>query len=456
MESFTVVIPTRDRCETLACTLESCIAQPDGSFRILVSDNHSRDDTRLVVESFQRRDSRVEYIQPPRPMGMSSNWEFVLGQVKEGFVLLLGADDGLMPGAVSHARELLRSHPSIEAIHSDAPGYYYPEVTSERAGHLYLQARYSLEIRKPGEWLAGVANMTCAVTDLPYIYQSTWVRADVLQRIAAKSGRLIHSAVPDVFLAIAVASQVELCLHVSHGFGIGGYSRSSNWAATTQPRGNRNLEERFKTENEIPFHPSIGYTRSVPLIVGESFLRAKDAGLLPAGFPIPWDRIIARAYQHLLQETWNAEEMDQHLTSLWNLAGKMGCEGMFQTLCRLTSEREMLAKNPFLEEWRGVTWEVMLDTLPLQIRGINEAARIAGMLQKATKTAPGSASRILDADNGQLLAWSLLQLGAESADLQAGLQRISIQSQRIAIARDQARAELLDLRGPSHDRRTNA
>src|SRR4051812_19525924 len=95
MEKFTVIIPTLNRCETLAHTLETCVAQQDESFRILVSDNLSDDGTCAVVREFCRRDPRVELIQPPHRMGMSAHYEFALSYVQDGFLMLLGSDDGL-------------------------------------------------------------------------------------------------------------------------------------------------------------------------------------------------------------------------------------------------------------------------------------------------------------------------------------------------------------------------
>ena len=48
---FTVVVPTRERCETLGATLQSCLDQDHPDLEVIVSDNASLDDTRAVVET---------------------------------------------------------------------------------------------------------------------------------------------------------------------------------------------------------------------------------------------------------------------------------------------------------------------------------------------------------------------------------------------------------------------
>ena len=42
---FTVVIPTRERCDTLRATLRTCVGQDHDDLTILVSDNASTDPT---------------------------------------------------------------------------------------------------------------------------------------------------------------------------------------------------------------------------------------------------------------------------------------------------------------------------------------------------------------------------------------------------------------------------
>ena len=57
---FSVIIPTRERSDTLQSSLKTCVGQDYDNLEIIVSDNFSTDNTREVVESFD--DPRIRYI----------------------------------------------------------------------------------------------------------------------------------------------------------------------------------------------------------------------------------------------------------------------------------------------------------------------------------------------------------------------------------------------------------
>ena len=76
MERISIIIPTRERCDTLKYTLKTCLIQDDGNLDIIVSDNFSQDATKGVVQSFS--DKRIQYINPGKRLSMSHHWEFAL------------------------------------------------------------------------------------------------------------------------------------------------------------------------------------------------------------------------------------------------------------------------------------------------------------------------------------------------------------------------------------------
>src|SRR5437764_11178263 len=95
---FSVIIPTRNRAETLRVTLRSCTEQDFGPFEIVVSDNDSKDDTRAVVQA--AGSSHIRYVKTPRALSMTLNWDFAVAQARGDYVLLIGDDDALMPHAL--------------------------------------------------------------------------------------------------------------------------------------------------------------------------------------------------------------------------------------------------------------------------------------------------------------------------------------------------------------------
>src|SRR6476660_1337418 len=98
---FTVIVPTRERADTLPYCLQTIVRQKYDNLQILVSDNFSQDDTEQVVRRVA--DSRIVYINTGRRIGMARNFEFALSHVKDGWVTYLGDDDGLLPNGLAEA-----------------------------------------------------------------------------------------------------------------------------------------------------------------------------------------------------------------------------------------------------------------------------------------------------------------------------------------------------------------
>src|SRR5262245_51577835 len=106
MPRFSIVIPTRNRENTLRHTLRTCLAQDFADFEIVVSDNDSPPAVREVVASFA--DSRIKYFRTPRLLAMSDSWEFALEHAAGEFVTVIGSDDGLLLHALTEIDRILR------------------------------------------------------------------------------------------------------------------------------------------------------------------------------------------------------------------------------------------------------------------------------------------------------------------------------------------------------------
>ena len=102
---LTVIIPTRERSDTLMHTLRTLVDQDYRDCEFIVSDNHSQDNTKQVVQDFS--DPRICYINTGKRVSMSKNWEFALEHARGSFVTYIGDDDGFIPGALSGAMAIL-------------------------------------------------------------------------------------------------------------------------------------------------------------------------------------------------------------------------------------------------------------------------------------------------------------------------------------------------------------
>ncbi|HHV55860.1 MAG TPA: glycosyltransferase family 2 protein [Firmicutes bacterium] len=93
-------VPTRNQAGYLRHTLQSLLSQSI-PVPIVVSDNHSTDDTQGVLSEFR---GAVRVIRPPHPLSMSEHWNFVVAAIEAEWVALLSSDDVAKP---SYAEILL-------------------------------------------------------------------------------------------------------------------------------------------------------------------------------------------------------------------------------------------------------------------------------------------------------------------------------------------------------------
>jgi glycosyltransferase involved in cell wall biosynthesis len=226
---FTVVIPTRERCDTLEHTLRTCVMQDYDNLEIIVSDNFSQDDTRQVVNSF--KDNRIRYINTGKRLSMSHNWEFALSHVQGDYVTFVGDDDGLLPGALASLAEIIHMT-GAKAITWKWASYFWPSCILEASrGLLIIPLSGQLEKRSTAKTLAEVLDFKCGYEHLPFLYKGI-VSVECIDTVKKKSGgTFFHSMNPDMYSAIALASAMDEYYYSSYPYSLNGTSGHSNGAS---------------------------------------------------------------------------------------------------------------------------------------------------------------------------------------------------------------------------------
>ena len=95
-------------------------------FEIIVSDDCSEDNSVEVVSELMKKDSRIKLFAHDQHLGMRDNFEFALNQVRPGYVMALGGDDGLVPGCIWRMFEILSST-KRELLSWTPAGFTYPD-----------------------------------------------------------------------------------------------------------------------------------------------------------------------------------------------------------------------------------------------------------------------------------------------------------------------------------------
>jgi glycosyltransferase involved in cell wall biosynthesis len=275
MEKYTVIIPTRDRAETLEATIRTCLRQTYANFEIIVSDNCSSDNTKDIVDRF--RDLRIKYINPGRRLSMSGNFEFALGHVTEGFVMFIGADDGIMPDAINYIDSIVQKY-KVGAVSCQQAPYIWHDFPDETiAGRLVFGSlRDDVEIRNSSVWLQKtLAFQRSYCFDLPNLYCG-FVHKRIIDQ-AYKDGRYFRSITPDAYSAFATAIFIEEYAFSHRPFSIAGSSTKSNGASSMHPAGGSSEVNKFYEENDIEFCDGFVNCPSFEIICAETFAQLAKA-----------------------------------------------------------------------------------------------------------------------------------------------------------------------------------
>ncbi|MFI5203019.1 MAG: glycosyltransferase family 2 protein [Flavobacteriales bacterium] len=108
-----IVIPTyNQRPEFLRASVESALAQTYANLEIVISDNHSTNETPSVLKEYET-DTRIKIVRPPQHLGLTDNFIFAAANVSGGFISFLSSDDFIFPGCIEKGMEYHLNHPGI-------------------------------------------------------------------------------------------------------------------------------------------------------------------------------------------------------------------------------------------------------------------------------------------------------------------------------------------------------
>ncbi|MDP2178683.1 glycosyltransferase family 2 protein [Methylicorpusculum sp.] len=302
MEKYTVIIPTRDRAETLESTIRTCLRQTYENFEIIVSDNFSNDNTKEIVEKFH--DPRIRYINPGYRLSMSGNFEFALGHVQDGFVMFIGSDDGIMPDAIKYVDSIVKKY-KVDAVSCQQATYVWPNFPDKTiAGRLVFGGiRNDIEIRSSNEWISKVLSFESFYCfDLPNLYCG-FVHKRIIDK-AYQDGRYFRSITPDAYSAFATAIFVENYAFSFRPFSIAGASMKSNGASSLHQSGDGKESNKFYAENDIDFHEEFVSCPSFEFSCAEAF--AQLAKVFPercTAYKIDYKKMLQNAVKNSNERT---------------------------------------------------------------------------------------------------------------------------------------------------------
>ena len=272
---FSIVIPTRNRADTLKFTIKSILNQDFQDYEIIVCNNNSIDDTEEIIKSFL--DKRIKYLSSNIDLSMTDNWELAYTKVSGQYITYIADNDGFMHGALGFMYELLKLNTYPDILRWEKNLYNWPCLDSVNRNILYINLEKKFEIYNSSIIIKEVIEGKRKFQDLPMIYNS-FIKNELIKSFISRTGRLFHSISPDLATGFSFALLKKEYLSLSYGITCGTNSSKSNGYNCIRKKDNH-ISKDFKkliTTSKINFHPFIPFVKSLIAVITESYLRIDE------------------------------------------------------------------------------------------------------------------------------------------------------------------------------------
>jgi glycosyltransferase involved in cell wall biosynthesis len=398
---FTVIIPAKNRAKYLHHTLRTCMMQNYENLEVLVSDDGSTDNTREVVEDASRIDSRIRYISQGAGVGMRDNFEIALRQVKPGFVIALGADDGLLPDGIKGMYEVLRDT-GMELLAWPPPLYSYPNVIGLN-GQLTIFHTRGMKIVDSHQFLCRQAKNLHYLSDIesPMFYIKGVASTKLIDRVRNRTadGRFYSCPTPDGYSGIVLAGEVSHYAFSGKPFSIYGLSPTSQGLGylSNDEQAKKVSESFFQNVASRPMHHELAsqpYSPLITLMTVDYLLTARDLPGWPGSFPsINYQQVLLCGLKELAHGLYGEERVCRELQIMNQIAEMHGLGAFFREKVRRS--KRYRKRTPF--EGSGInTRAFFLDGKTYSLHNIFDAAYSAqNIYQVYSDMRPSSLIKII-------------------------------------------------------------
>ncbi len=146
--SLTIAIPSYNKEKYIERCIKSVLIEKNLVDKIIVVDNCSSDKTIEIARKFE---PEITCIVNETNLGMSGNFNKCIELCETEWLMILHADDELLPGAISKYLEYIKKYPDLGLIHADS----YSIVDGDES------TKNLNQIHKKELWKAGLDALSC-------------------------------------------------------------------------------------------------------------------------------------------------------------------------------------------------------------------------------------------------------------------------------------------------------
>ena len=275
---FSIVIPTRQRHQTLGYAIQSVLFQPFEDFEVVVMDNCSSPETWEVVKQF--RSPRLRYERAPRVLPMNENWETGLGLTRGEYVFFLGDDDALMPDGLGLANDILL-RASLDVLSWLKYTYWWDSAIEPTVrGRLFVHFGCNFHQLDREQTIQAFYDWRTGMNRLPSIYTSL-VKRTLIDKVREKTGgKYFALGAPDVYTGIANAWFGESLGLFERALSIGGnsgFSTGTAWYFRSKGQARRDAYHADEGKDETQLiHPALIPSVNLEVNLADTQLRTRE------------------------------------------------------------------------------------------------------------------------------------------------------------------------------------
>lgn len=271
---FSIVIPTRNRADTLQYTIKTILNQNFQDYEIIVCNNNSIDNTEEVINSFS--DERIKCISSDIDLSMTDNWELAYTNANGQYITYLADNDGFINGSLLFMSELLKLNNYPRIIRWEKNLYNWPCLDSINKNIMYINLRKELEFFNSNLIIKEIIEGKRKFQDLPMLYNS-FIQKDLIDILKNNTKRVFHTVCPDISSGFCFAISEKNYLSLNYGITFGANSSKSNGFNSLRKKESPLKEfKKLTNQSEITFSKDIPHVKSVFAAIIESFLKIQE------------------------------------------------------------------------------------------------------------------------------------------------------------------------------------
>lgn len=276
---FSVLVPTRERPDTLRHTLATVANQGREDYEIVVADNCGSPETRRVVEELGS--PLVRYTRSDEVLPMAENWERGLAMCKGDYVTVLGDDDAFLPSTLALAEKLI-TVTDAELVSWRPQTYWWPNTIAYwNRNRLYMSFGNSATLVDSRPALEQFYAGTIGFGMIPTVYTAFFHRRIIEEARRRHGGFFVPpDAPPDVSSGILGLHLTSRFAYSDRALTLRGNSAKSNGTAQwMRSLGSEQREVYFREERvgvKGMIHPSLVPSPNLLILIASTKLKCRE------------------------------------------------------------------------------------------------------------------------------------------------------------------------------------